>query len=61
MISNVNVSLSTNRDGTNAPIPIQRGITICLLNIITLPGKIDQVKCFLHINPFHVMAFTETR
>ena len=61
LISNVNVNLSTNSDDTNATLPVQRGITISHLNIVTLPGKIDQVKYFMQNNPVHVMAFTETR
>ena len=35
LISNVNVNLSTNSDDTNATIPVQRGITISHLNIVT--------------------------
>ena len=38
-----------------------KGITIAHLNIVTLPAKIDQVKCFMQDNHADVFAFTETR
>ncbi len=48
-------------DETEHSIFSCKGLSFVNLNIVTLPGKIDELRCFLNENPISIMTLNETR
>ena len=38
-----------------------KGLSLVSLNIVTLPGKIDEFRLFMQSRPIDIMALNETR